>query len=228
MDTRFTRLTRREFVIFGLGVSASLGLAACGGSGGDDNGAQATATSPAAGPTALAPSVTPPDQARARTPACGDDDDVTPEQTEGPYFTPDSPERASLLESGMPGERLAISGLVLSTACAPIANALLDFWQADSEGIYDNEGYTLRGHQFTDANGRFSLQTVVPGLYPGRTRHVHVKVQAPDQPVLTTQLYFPGEPGNQTDGIFSAELLMDVQDAPDGKQALFDFVLEIA
>ncbi len=47
--------------------------------------------------------------------------------------------------------------------------------------------------QFADASGRFSLETIVPGAYGGRTRHIHVKVQAPDSPVLTTQLYFPGE-----------------------------------
>jgi protocatechuate 3,4-dioxygenase beta subunit len=67
----------------------------------------------------------------------------------------------------------------------------------------------------------------VPGLYPGRTRHFHVKVQAPNQPVLTTQLYFPDEPANATDGIFSPELLMNVADATDGKQAAFNFVLNV-
>jgi len=67
-------------------------------------------------------------------------------------------------------------------------------------GCMTNTGYRLRGHQFTDEAGRYALETVVPGLYPGRTRHLHVKVQAPNQPVLTTQLYFPGQPSNATDG----------------------------
>jgi protocatechuate 3,4-dioxygenase beta subunit len=127
------------------------------------------------------------------TPACPDADDVTLAQTEGPYFTPNSPERASLLESGIAGTRLTLTGFVVSRECRPIARALLDFWQADDAGNYDNSGYRLRGHQFTDNNGRFQLETIVPGLYPGRTRHIHVKVQAPNQPILTTQLYFPGE-----------------------------------
>jgi len=83
----------------------------------------------------------------------------------------------------------------------------------------------LRGHQFTDADGRYALESIVPGLYPGRTRHYHVKVQAPGQPVLTTQLYFPDEPGNQSDGIFNSALVLDVQDTPDGKRAAFDFVV---
>lgn len=160
------------------------------------------------------------------TPACGDDDDEpTPAQTEGPYYTPNTPERASLLEPGMPGTRLVVSGTVLTTGCVPVARALLDFWHADDAGEYDNVGYRLRGHQFTDDQGRYTLETIVPGLYPGRTRHIHVKVQAPNQPVLTTQLYFPDEPANSTDGIFAPELLMTVQDTADGKQAGFDFVL---
>lgn len=161
------------------------------------------------------------------TPSCadGDDDPPTPSQTEGPYFTPNSPLRASLLESGLAGTRLSLSGLVLTTSCQPIANALLDFWQADDGGNYDNTGYTLRGHQFTDAAGRFSLETIVPGLYPGRTRHIHVKVQKPGGAILTTQLYFPGEARNATDGIYAAALLMAITDGADGTQGAFDFVL---
>ena len=86
-------------------------------------------------------------------------------------------------------------------------------------------GYRLRGHQFTDANGRFSLETIVPGLYPGRTRHIHVKVQRPNGAILTTQLYFPGEARNASDGIYSAELLMNVVDGANGKDATFNFVV---
>ena len=67
----------------------------------------------------------------------------------------------------------------------------------------------------------------MPGVYPGRTRHFHVKVQAPNGPVLTTQLYFPGEAGNQRDPIFSRDLVMQVRDAADGKTGTFDFVLDL-
>ena len=165
----------------------------------------------------------------APTPECVDDDDVTPPQTEGPYYTRNSPERTTLLEPGMVGPRIVLTGSVVDTACQPIPRALVDFWQADDSGEYDNVGYRLRGHQFTDDAGRYSLETVVPGLYPGRTRHFHVKVQAPNQPILTTQLYFPDEPRNQRDGIFSPALLMDVQDAPDGSRvAGFNFVLNLS
>jgi protocatechuate 3,4-dioxygenase beta subunit len=164
------------------------------------------------------------------TPACGDDDDddPTPRQTEGPYFTPNSPKRTSLLESGMAGTRLVVSGLVLTRGCRPVANALVDFWQCDDAGNYDNSGYRLRGHQFTDARGMYRLDTIVPGVYPGRTRHVHVKVQAPRQRVLTTQLYFPDERRNARDGIFDPELLLRMTNAASGRQGRFDFVLDLA
>jgi protocatechuate 3,4-dioxygenase beta subunit len=169
----------------------------------------------------------PPPRTMPPTPACDDGDEPTAEQAEGPYFTPGSPRRRSLVEPGVAGARLAIAGTVLTTACRPVRRALLDFWQADAGGEYDNEGFTLRGHQFTDARGRFALETVVPGLYPGRTRHVHVKVQAPGGDVLTTQLYFPGEPQNASDAIFAPELVMAVRRSGGRRLASFDFVLDV-
>jgi protocatechuate 3,4-dioxygenase beta subunit len=166
---------------------------------------------------------------RPPTPDCGDDDDVTPRQTEGPYYTPNSPERTSLLESGITGTPILLTGYVLTTDCKPVANALVDFWHADDNGVYDNAGFKLRGHQFTDAAGRYALKTIIPGMYPGRTRHFHVKVQAPNQRILTTQLYFPDEPRNKRDRIFNPALLMDVKKAQLGKNetATFDFILKI-
>ena len=163
------------------------------------------------------------------TPTCGDDDDLdtTVPQTAGPFFTPNSPERTSLLEPGLAGTRLVVTGYVYSTECRPVPGALLDFWQADDGGAYDNAGYTLRGHQFTDEDGRYRLETILPGLYPGRTRHIHVHAQAPDRPMLTTQLYFPDEPSNEEDGIFDPALVVEPREADDGQEALFDFVLAL-
>jgi protocatechuate 3,4-dioxygenase beta subunit len=162
------------------------------------------------------------------TPACGDDDDEpTIAQTEGPYYTPNTPERTTLLEEGITGTHLLLNGFVLATDCAPLARALVDFWHCDNEGNYDNTGYRLRGHQFTDEQGRYQLTTIVPGLYPGRTRHIHVKVQVPNQPVLTTQLYFPNEPANDRDGIYHPALLMDTTESAEGMDAMFNFVLAV-
>ena len=194
---------------------------------------QASATS--VPPTALPPvepttesTATPIPSVLEPTPACGDDDDEpTLAQTEGPYYTPNTPERTSLLEEGMAGTKLVVTGFVLTTGCQPVPQALIDFWHCDDAGNYDNMGYTLRGHQFTNELGQYTLETIRPGLYPGRTRHIHVKVQAPNQPVLTTQLYFPNEPGNASDGIFHPALVMDEQDTSGGKAASFNFVLFI-
>jgi protocatechuate 3,4-dioxygenase beta subunit len=164
----------------------------------------------------------------AATPSCADDDEPTVEQTDGPYFTPRSPRRRVLRTRGMKGTPFLLTGRVLTTRCRPIPNALLDFWQADANGVYDNRGYRLRGHQRTDSKGRYRLETVVPGLYPGRTRHIHVKAQAPRRPVLTTQLYFRGERANAGDGIFLPELLVRGLRKANGRwSASFDFVLEV-
>jgi protocatechuate 3,4-dioxygenase beta subunit len=212
-----TRPTRRDFVRLALAASGSVAFAV--GSGCGLIGARSAWIASGSAPLEQGQELPP-------TPECVDDDDPTPAQTEGPYFTPSSPERSSLLEPGLTGTKITVRGYVLTTDCQAAALALLDFWQADDSGEYDNIGYRLRGHQFADEAGRYSLETIVPGLYPGRTRHFHVKVQAPGQPALTTQLYFPSERRNQSDGIFHPALLMDVQDTPDGsKLARFDFVL---
>ena len=158
------------------------------------------------------------------TPACGEHG-VTHPQTPGPYFKPQSPLRTSLAEPDMPGTRIVVEGTVLTRDCKPVPRALLDFWQADARGEYDNAGFRLRGHQFTDDAGRYRLETVVPGIYPGRTRHFHVNVQAPGKQVFTTQLYFPDEPLNQRDGIFDRDLVMKVRDAGGSKLASFVFIL---
>ena len=161
----------------------------------------------------------------APTPACHDGDHATAPQTEGPYFKPSSPERTELFEEGMAGQPIELVGFVLSRGCKPLAGALLDFWQADDKGRYDNSGFHLRGHQFTDADGRYRLKTVVPGNYDGRTRHIHVKVQARGGGVLTTQLYFPGEPKNRSDSLFRAELAMRTAKNEGWLAGRFDFVL---
>lgn len=151
---------------------------------------------------------------------------LTPSQTEGPFYKSGSPERTSLLEEGMRGTRLMLTGYVLKQDCQPIPGAWLDFWQTDDQGEYDNQGYYLRGHQYTDENGRYQLETIIPGEYPGRTEHIHVKVQAPEGPILTTQLYFPGVAGNEADSIFSPQNLVDLQETDGGFLATFNFVIE--
>jgi protocatechuate 3,4-dioxygenase beta subunit len=148
---------------------------------------------------------------------------ITPRQTEGPFFTPNSPLRASLLEAGSTAQRFLVTGRVLSPQCQPVANALVDVWHADEEGAYDNRGYRYRGHQFTDSEGRYRFETIVPALYPGRARHYHVKVQPKGGRILTTQLYFPGDPSNSRDALYRRELELKTSKA---SEAAFDFVVE--
>jgi protocatechuate 3,4-dioxygenase beta subunit len=164
--------------------------------------------------------------ALAATPMIADADDPTPPLTEGPYFKRSSPLRRSIVPRGAGGTGLTLAGRVLTTSGRPVAHALLDFWQADARGVYDNSGFRFRGHQFTDANGRFKLLSVVPGIYPGRTKHIHVKVQKPRGSVLTTQLFFPGVARNRTDSIFTAECLVQNWRVVKGRRlGRFDFVL---
>ncbi len=159
----------------------------------------------------------------AATPQC--DDEPTPSATAGPFYTPNTPERTNLRESGIAGAPLLLVGRVLTTGCRPMAGALLDFWSCDGNGVYDNDGFRLRGHQRTDAEGRFRLETVKPGPYGDRggrrTPHIHVRVQGRGTRLLTTQLFFPGEALNAGDWLFREELLVELK----GGVASFEFVL---
>lgn len=157
------------------------------------------------------------------TPACGDD--PTPPQTSGPFYRLNSPERTSLLEPGWTGTPLLLTGQVLATNCQPIAGAVLEFWHTNAQGEYDNAGFTFRGRQFTNAAGRYQLETIIPGIYPGRTRHFHVRIKSADHTTLTTQLYFPDEPLNEGDFLYQPELLMAVDNRGERPQAQFNFVL---
>ncbi|MGE5640303.1 MAG: intradiol ring-cleavage dioxygenase [Clostridia bacterium] len=155
----------------------------------------------------------------AQTPACGA---PTEPETAGPFFKTDSPLRTSLREADAK-TTLWVSGRVLGSGCKPIANAKLDFWHADEHGLYSSgKTYRYRGHQFTDAQGRFRLETVRPAEYPGRTRHIHVKVQPPGGRTLTTQLYFPGEGLNRVDPLYRKDLEMALEN---GERGSFDFVV---
>jgi protocatechuate 3,4-dioxygenase beta subunit len=146
---------------------------------------------------------------------------ATVAQTEGPYYSPRTPLKASF-RADAAGDPIVLEGSVLDTQCRPLAGAWLDFWHADSKGEYDNAGFRLRGHQVTDAGGRYRLETILPAIYPGRARHIHVKVSAKEGGrILTTQTYFPGDPGNARDSLYRADLVARIS----GALLTFDFVL---
>lgn len=153
--------------------------------------------------------------------------ELTPAVEEGPYYKTGSPERANLRETGIPGTPLVVTGTVYDEAGRPVPGAWIDFWQADGTGLYDNEAYVLRGHQYADAAGHYRLETVRPYEYQVRAAHLHVKVRAKEgSPVFTTQLFFPGERLNPTDPLFEKGTVMEVTDSGDGQAAAFDFVIK--
>jgi protocatechuate 3,4-dioxygenase beta subunit len=162
------------------------------------------------------------------TPAVGEPLKLTPEETAGPFFRPDSPAKNNFREPGVSGTPARVTGFVLDPKGDPMSGVLLDFWHADDRGEYDFKGYRCRGHQFSDARGEYALETIVPGLYPGRTRHYHVRLQAAHGPILSTQLYFPGEARNESDSLFRPDLQLKLRKGAAGVVATFNFVLELS
>ena len=147
-------------------------------------------------------------------------------QTEGPYYTPSTPRRATLREPDSLGEPLVLRGRVLTPDCRPVSGAAIDLWHCDERGRYDNEGFRYRGHQFADEAGAFRFETIRPGRYPGRTPHFHAKVRGEATARLTTQLYFPDLPrDNAGDPIYRDELLLHLRREGDTWRARFEFVL---
>ena len=208
---------RRELLcVTAAGLTAMATGSGCG------EGAEATRSSDAGSPEQDA--ATDGGDASALPPTCGEQAEVN---IEGPFFTPGSPQRRNLREPQTPGVPLSVVGRVLSPECRPLAGALLDFWQADDAGMY---GTKLRGHQFSNADGMFQLDTIVPGRYLNgatyRPAHLHVKVGIKGFMMLTTQLYFPGDPYNATDPFIRDGLIMQVDTTQTALvAATFDFIL---
>lgn len=116
----------------------------------------------------------------------------------GPFFSEGAPETNSIIPEDYEGERLFLSGSLSSTDCdKAISNAVMDFWQADEYGDYDNVGFNYRGKIITDENGNYNLETIIPGKYLNgsqyRPSHIHLKVQAEGYDELVTQIYFQGD-----------------------------------
>lgn len=159
---------------------------------------------------------------------------VTEDNIEGPYYklgSPMSPGAIANLRSGVSGEWLQVSGVVYAADCVtPLGGAVVDVWQADANGAYDNSGFTLRARMRTEACGRYRFDTILPGNYDTRPRHIHYKVSHPDGTALTTQLYFEGQEFNDTDPYIRASLIKPLDrviasDGPDLWVCRFDIVL---
>ena len=132
-----------------------------------------------------------------------------PQQTEGPYFVDDMPNRSDITSdtsNGVTQEGINLSLTIHvygidNGSCVPIKGAKVDVWHANSTGVYsavEDMGTIgsnfLRGNQITDDNGTVKFSTIYPGWYPGRAIHIHDKVrmvnESQDKLEWTSQIYF--------------------------------------
>lgn len=157
----------------------------------------------------------------------------------GPFYREGAPVRERLCGADEPGERLYVAGRVTSAAdCAPLAGAVVDVWHASEAGFYDSNDTTrpfdparfnLRGRVRADAAGRYRFESVVPGNYGGRARHVHLLITAPGHAPLVTEIYFDGEPRNETDRLVRPTLVTRFEALKEGgrpaRRGSFDIVL---
>jgi len=150
----------------------------------------------------------------------------TESNIEGPYYRKNAPFRAKLAE-GLKGDPLAISGKVFSADGTPLKDAVVDVWQADKEGAYDDtsEKFVLRGRIRTGRDGVYAYETVMPGQYDlgeaKRPAHIHYKISADGHRTLTTQLYFKGDAWLERDPFVRKSLIIEVS----GAKGAFDIVL---
>lgn len=156
--------------------------------------------------------------------------ELTTSTVQGPYYKENSPQKQDLAK-GIDGDKLVVSGKVMNFSCEPITGAILDFWQADSQGEYDNINFNLRGKVLSDLNGNYTLNTILPGSYSDgniiRPAHIHVKAWIPENPgnpSLVTQLYFEGDPN--MDQFVKEPLIINITEKNGTKYGNFDFVLE--
>ncbi|HET9694351.1 MAG TPA: protocatechuate 3,4-dioxygenase [Steroidobacteraceae bacterium] len=158
----------------------------------------------------------------------------TPSQTAGPFFpvgeAVDRDVDLTRIGGGVAvarGEVIRVVGTILEASCRPVAGALVHLWQADAFGRYrhpadpnpatPDPNFQGSAQAVTDSSGRYAFKTIKPAAYPRRildgqpdpragyrTPHIHFRVSTRGFRELTTQMYFAGEPLNDSDGIFLA------------------------
>lgn len=155
--------------------------------------------------------------------------DATEATVFGPFFVEDSPriEPGGDIAQGATGEPSLISGTVSDTAGNPIADARIEVWEADSDGMYDvqydNGRLTGRAHLFSDAEGRYRFWGLTPTPYPipddgpvgqlldaagrspMRASHLHFMVTAPGFRRLVTHIFVAGDAYLDTDSVFGVK-----------------------
>jgi len=128
---------------------------------------------------------------------------TTQSDAEGPFYKKGAPERTSMVGDYTDSDHeglLKVSGIVKSDCDEPVANAVLDIWHAGPDRKYDMSGkYLFRAKVRTDKYGKYEFQTLMPSLYPGRPRHIHMKIISDKWKELTTQMYFENDPTRRKD-----------------------------
>ena len=136
---------------------------------------------------------------------------LTTDDILGPYFVEGAPIRTIIAHSDEPGQRLFVSGRILQDDCeTPISGAMVEVWHANDAGCYsinldcttgnpENDDYNLRGKMFSNESGHYAFETILPGYYASRPKHIHIKITTPNQEVLISQIYFEGDPLCETD-----------------------------
>jgi protocatechuate 3,4-dioxygenase beta subunit len=164
---------------------------------------------------------------------------LTTNDIQGPYYVSGAPQRTVIASADEPGTRLFISGRVFSTRCDfGVGGVLVDVWQASNAGCYsisqvcpDEDPWNLRGQMLTDANGNYAIETILPGYYPGRCRHIHWRFFPIGGPLLITQLYFAGDPQIPNDPYASrpeaAARIIPLTQEADGLHGTWDLVLDL-
>ena len=143
------------------------------------------------------------------TPACAAaSDGRTPRQTDGPFYPRTIPgdsdaDLVTFNGRDFGGEVIEMAGQVMDLACTPIPGAVVEIWHCDPAGIYPHVGrnnggvadpnFQGFGAVATGPDGAYRFRTIRPGVYPGRVRHIHVKIKRQGSSVLSTQMYFPEE-----------------------------------
>jgi catechol 1,2-dioxygenase len=166
----------------------------------------------------------------------------------GPFHrlgAPEMPAGGNIAHRDATGTPALVSGRVLDLAGKPVAGAVLDVWQAQSNGLYDSQDKTpenlhMRGKFRTDPNGRYLLRTVIPvnypipsdgpvgamlkatGRHPWRPAHIHFVVSAEGYEPLTTHIFDRRDPYLNSDAVFAVKdsLICDFVRHEDGGEAL--------
>jgi len=169
----------------------------------------------------------------------GQECDLTTDDIMGPYFVEDAPIRTVIAHPDEPGQRLYISGRILQNDCeTPISGAMLEVWQANDAGCYsinlecttgnpENDEYNLRGKMFSNTNGQYAFETILPGNYASRPMHIHIKITTPDGEILVSQIYFDSDPLCDTDPWCqdAGERILALQEESSGLYGQLDIVM---